>query len=133
MNALKAEGTGTMTTGQRQEFRSMLDKVTEKQTRRQATGTAKKYRMDRKGRYSYEADYEPVRKTKSKSPTLAHRLAAPEQLDKINSLVVNNSMNRLQQRLRDEKTDSQKKLLRAAIKDKKKLADAPRRYKWGAG
>jgi len=116
MNALKAEGTGTMTTGQRQEFRSMLDKVTEKQTRRQATGTAKK----------------PVRKTKSKSPTLAHRLAAPEQLDKINSLVANKSMNRLQQRLRDEKTDSQKKLLRAAIKDKKKLADAPRRYKWGA-
>ena len=119
MNALKTKGTGTMTTSQRQEFRSMLDKVVGKQTRRQVTGTAK-------------VTKKPSRKPKAAAAGARRRLDAPEQLDKINSLVNNNSIRELQKRLAAATTASQKKLLRAAIKDKKKLTDAPRRYKWGA-
>ena len=120
MNALKTKGTGTMTTSQRQEFRGMLDKVVGKQTRRQVTGTAK-------------VTKKPSRKPKAAAVGGGGRPVDPPftDLDKINSLVANNSMNQLQRRLRVAKTSSQKKLLRAAIKDKKKLADAPRRYKWG--
>ena len=132
MNALKTKGTGTMTTSQRQEFRGMLDKVVGKQTRRQATGTAK-------------VTKKPSRKPKAAAVGARRRLDAPEQRDKINLLVANNSIKKLQKRLAAATTASQKgfglqgidvimlkKLLRAAIKDKKKLADAPRRYKWGA-
>jgi hypothetical protein len=138
MNALKAKGTGTMTTSQRQEFRAMLNKVTEKQTRRQATGTAKKKgkTMTLKRVEPGSAAMKTLKKREAQIVASESRGKKPKgwmpDEDLINKLVANNSMNQLQRRLRAAKTASQKKLLRDAIKNKKKLADAPRRYKWGA-